>query len=393
MVTATKTLKLPFLDLNKTKKKLFFKVQELNTELANAILVMPKEVKAKLTTRSFKDSFIGSAWINQTIRNAKAKTKAKRFKCLPLETNNQNWQLNKVGDTYSVKFNITRDRANRVPLDVHEANHKDILDKIISGEAKQGTLKLYCSKKGIWYTCISVSWDVPDAKDTKRYVGVDRGQNCIAVAVTPEGKNRFFKAGEVKVMRRKYQSLRKTLQEQGKHKAVKALEQKESRRMRHINHCIAKDIVAFAVENDCGIILEDLSGIRKDAKQRKKTKSDAASNRDKWAYFDLENKIMYKAKLAGIYAGKRPPQYTSRSCSRCGYLGNRKKHEFKCPKCGYECHADWNAGKNLSQWDGWTCSVGLEIPFSVMDEGVQQDGADERPPNLVSEGVPSGTLE
>ncbi len=62
-------------------------------------------------------------------------------------------------------------------------------------------------------------------------------------------------------------------------------------------------------------------------------------------------------------------------------------------KCGYECHADWNAGKNLFQWDGWVCSVGLESPLSVMDKGVQQDGVGGRPLNLVSEGVPEGTLE
>ncbi len=56
-----------------------------------------------------------------TIRNANARTKVKQFRCLPLETNNQNWTLHKVGDTYSVAFGLVRGIKKRVPLVVHHA--------------------------------------------------------------------------------------------------------------------------------------------------------------------------------------------------------------------------------------------------------------------------------
>src|SRR5947207_14831773 len=90
MSTATKTLKLPFLRLNRAKAEEFAQLQALNTSVANTILALPKGERRALTSKSFAHVEIGSAWMNQTIRNANAHTKVKQFWCLPLETNNQN---------------------------------------------------------------------------------------------------------------------------------------------------------------------------------------------------------------------------------------------------------------------------------------------------------------
>ena len=157
MSTATKTLKLPFLRLNRTKADEFARLQTLNTATANVILAMPKDERRTLTSKSFAHIEIGSAWINQTIRNANARTKVKQFRCLPLETNNQNWTLHKVGDTYSVSFGLRRGIKKRVPLAIHHAAHQRWLDAVLDGTASPGSIKLWCSRKGIWYACLSVS--------------------------------------------------------------------------------------------------------------------------------------------------------------------------------------------------------------------------------------------
>jgi hypothetical protein len=138
---------------------------------------MPKTERRALTSKSFAHVEIGSAWINQTIRNANARTKVKQFRCLPLETNNQNWTLHKVSDTYSVSFGLLRGIKKRVPLAVHHATHQAWLDAILDGAAKAGSIKLWCSRKGIWYACLSVSMEVPDEEKTGRWIGIDRGQN------------------------------------------------------------------------------------------------------------------------------------------------------------------------------------------------------------------------
>lgn len=49
MSTATKTLKLPFLRLNRTKADEFARLQTLNTATANVILAMPKDERRTLT--------------------------------------------------------------------------------------------------------------------------------------------------------------------------------------------------------------------------------------------------------------------------------------------------------------------------------------------------------
>jgi hypothetical protein len=124
MATLTKTLKLPFLRLNQAKAEEFARLEKLNTDVANQILAMPKPERRELTSKSFADIEIGSAWINQTIRNANARTKVKRFQRLPLETNNQNWTLHRVGDTFSMSFGLLRGIKKRIPLEVHVASRR-----------------------------------------------------------------------------------------------------------------------------------------------------------------------------------------------------------------------------------------------------------------------------
>ncbi len=122
MATQTLTLKLPFLQLNATKAATFARLQDLNTATANEILALPKEERGALTTAHFTHVEVGSAWMNQTIRNARAKTGVKKFKALPLETNNQNWTLHKVGATYSLGFGLWRGVKKRIPLDMYGAH-------------------------------------------------------------------------------------------------------------------------------------------------------------------------------------------------------------------------------------------------------------------------------
>lgn len=121
MATATLTLKLPFLRLNQAKAWEFLRLQQLNTRIANQLLSISKGERTKLTSKDFNHIEIGSAWINQTIRNTNAATVVKQFKVLPLETNNQNWSLHKVGNTYSIGFGLLRGIKKRVPLEIHQS--------------------------------------------------------------------------------------------------------------------------------------------------------------------------------------------------------------------------------------------------------------------------------
>ncbi len=358
MKQVTTTLKIKFLDLNRAKAQLFEQMTAECTTLANELLKLNIKERRKLTTAKVVTP-LRSALANQVIRQVKGEAgkKTKNYKLLPPEINNQNWELHKCGDTYSVSF-PTLKGTKRVPIDVAGNHWQPILEKLLAGEIQRGTLKLI-KYRGKWYACLSVIQEVPEVQSTNR-VGVDRGQNQIAVAATPQGKALFFRGREVKHRRRKFQHLRQDLQKAGKYRAVKKLQRSETRWMSEVNHTISRRIVEFALKHDADVVLEDLSGCRQTMRQTKKSRADAGDSRHSWAYYDLELKIAYKLAQFGREIHIRPAAYTSKTSSYDGRLGRRDGHWFYAPS-GERCNSDWNAARNIAMWDGRTCSLELQV--------------------------------
>ena len=67
----------------------------------------------------------------------------------------------------------------------------------------------------------------------------------------------------------------------------------------------------------------------------------------------LLSMLAYKAKLYGKTFVKVPPQYTSQTCSHCGYVLEKHEaltladREWTCPKCGTHHDRDVNAARNI----------------------------------------------
>ena len=220
--------------------------------------------------------------------------------------------------------------------------------------------------------------EVPDAAGVKGWIGVDRGQNNIAVAALPKSFGKFWKGGRVKQLRRQFQKTRKQLQQAKQLKEVKRLEQRERRIMTQINHVISKELVQFAKDFEMGLHFEDLSGCRQTMKQRKKTKSDAANNRDRWAFYQLELFTRYKAIRAGVPVESVPAPYTSKSDHRNGVIGKRNGDWFRGFD-GYRCNADWNASQNIGQWIGFSCPVHLQEVVAAMAMADTEGGVNDSP--------------
>lgn len=357
MKQVTTTLKIKFLDLNHAKAQLFEQMTVECTAVANELLKLDIKERQKLTTAKVVTP-LRSAIANQIIRQVKGKAgkKTKNYKVFPPEVNNQNWELHKCGGTYSVSF-PTLKGTKRVPLSVAGNHWQPILEKLLAGDIQRGTLKLI-KHRNKWYAYLSVIQEVPEVQSTNR-LGVDRGQNQIAVAATPQGKSLFFRGRQVKHRRRKFQRLRHDLQKAGKYRAVKKLRRSETRWMSEVNHTISRRIVEFADKLDADVVLEDLSGCRQTIRQTKKSRSDAGDSRHAWAYYDLELKIAYKLAQIGREVHSRPCAYTSKTSSYDGRLGRRDGHWFYAPS-GERCNSDWNAARNIAMWDGRTCSLELQ---------------------------------
>ena len=214
-----------------------------------------------------------------------------------------------------------------------------------------GTAKLVC-RHGKYYLHIPVTVvhadPVPLCPET-RVVGLDRGIRFLAVSFDGE-KTCFASGAPVKRKRAHYKELRKELQfrrTRSARKRIRSLGQRENRWMGDVNHCLSKAIVSRYPAGTL-FVLEDLTGIRS-ATERVRLKDRYVSV--SWAYYDLEQKLKYKAGRAGSHVINTDPAYTSQTCPVCGHAErknrNHEQHLFRCCKCGYRSNDDRVGAMNL----------------------------------------------
>lgn len=137
----------------------------------------------------------------------------------------------------------------------------------------------------------------------------------------------------------------------GAKRRLKKLSGKERRFRNHTNHRISKRIVEKAQRTGRGLALEELQGIRERVRLRKPQRSTLHS----WAFFDLGQKLRYKAERAGVPLVFVDPRNTSRTCPACGHCekSNRvSQAQFVCRSCGLVGHADHFAAVNIAV-RGW----------------------------------------
>lgn len=196
------------------------------------------------------------------------------------------------------------------------------------------------------YVFVSVTIDEPLTRKIDGYIGVDRNTTGhIAVCGNPSN-GKVLKLGKsAEHIHKKYKNIRKNLQKKGKYGLVKKIKHRESNIIRDLNHKISRKIVDTADKNNTGIKLEDIKQIRRHVKSRKGFRYSLNS----WSYYQLEQMILYKAKLLGIPIAYIEPAYTSQNCSVCGHLGNRNGKNFECSNCGHVDHADSNASFNIAK--------------------------------------------
>ena len=190
-----------------------------------------------------------------------------------------------------------------------------------------GTAKL-TNKHGKYYLHIPVTYDVEESNisDICNVVGIDRGINFVVATYDSHHKSGFVSGKAIKQKRANYSKLRKKLQMRhtpSSRRRLKAIGQRENRWMQDINHQVSKALVENNPKHTL-FVLEDLSGIR-NVTERVKTKDRYISV--SWSFYDLEQKLIYKAKQNQSSVIKVDPRYTSQCCPACGHTekSNRNK--------------------------------------------------------------------
>ena len=234
-----------------------------------------------------------------------------------------------------------------------------------------GTAKLV-NKRGKYYLHIPVTYEVEESNisDICNVVGIDRGINFVVATYDSKHKSGFVSGKAIKQKRANYSRLRKELQMRhtpSSRRRLKAIGQRENRWMQDINHQVSKALATGNPKHTL-FVLEDLTGIR-NATERVKTKDRYVSV--SWSFYDLEQKLIYKAKQNQSSVIKVDPRYTSQCCPACGHTekSNRNKriHLFTCKNCGYTSNDDRIGAMNLYRM-GINYLADSQVPDTVVTE-------------------------
>ena len=259
-------------------------------------------------------------------------------------------------------------------IDKLDGNKKATINKIINGEYKQGSSQISISKKGKIELIISFEFEKniesSNILNPNRTLGIDLGVVNVATMSIFDSdkkewdlisyKERTIDGKELIAFRQKYYNLRRDMSIAAKvvgdgrvgqgykcrMKPVNKVKDKVSNFADTYNHKVSKYIINLAVKYNCGVIqMEELSKVTADVNERLLKE---------WSYYDLQNKIKYKAKELGINVIEINPKYTSKRCSKCGCIhqdnrdGKKDQAKIECKVCGYKDNADINASKNIS---------------------------------------------
>jgi IS605 OrfB family transposase len=200
-------------------------------------------------------------------------------------------------------------------------------------------------RDGAFYLYVTIDLPAPPPTETGDVLGVDLG--IVNVAVDSDGEEHTGEA--IRAVRCRYLRLRQGLQKCGSKSAkrhLKKVKRKESRFVKHVNHCISKHLVQKACSGQRALALEDLKGIR----QRVTVRKSQRYERNSWAFHQLRQFIAYKAAAAGIPLILVEPRNTSRTCPQCGHCAKenrRSQSEFLCEKCGFSANADFVGATNV----------------------------------------------
>ncbi|MEE1941077.1 transposase [Streptomyces sp. TRM 70361] len=198
----------------------------------------------------------------------------------------------------------------------------------------------------------SCSWPPPSTSASRRCTSRRGSSGWTGASPTSPPPATGTNTGRRPGRYRRWQARKRAELQAGQTRSAKQLLKKRARRearhAAHINHTIAKTVVAVAQRTERGIALEELRGIR----ERVTVPRDQRARQSAWPFHQLGAFLAYKAKRAGVPFLEVDPAHTSQRCPRCGHTeraNRRARDHFSCRRCGLAGPADRVAGVNIAQ--------------------------------------------
>ena len=324
----------------------------------------------RMTVAAFKNS------IRAILKGEKSILSYKANQPIDVKNNSIRLDYDKTANKFSVTLGLLN-KAGKLKYEISlfdfdiiakDKSTRSILERCFDGVYKVSASHLIYNKiKKQWFLNLAYSFDNPTKElDKDRILGINLGVVYpLYASINGEHDRLYIKGDEIIEFRKRIEGRRSALKSQSRScgdgrighgyktrmKPSLKISDKIARFRDTFNHKASRSLVDYAVKNNCGTIqLEDLTGITKDENLKDFEDKMKKFLKD-WSYYDLQQKIEYKAKEKGIKVIKINPAYTSLRCSKCGkiHIDNHPTREkFECQYCGYSDLHDYNASQNIA---------------------------------------------
>ena len=185
----------------------------------------------------------------------------------------------------------------------------------------------------------------PKTSELKTIAGVDLGIRTFATVYSFNNETTIIKEYKHRLELLKKLNMKLNLLKTLKRKRKKQLTKIDKKKINIVNKLHWNFINDLVSENDI-IYMGDIKShdIVKDGKSKM---LNVAFNDLK--FFQLKQRLLYKAYIAGKKVIYVPEHYTTKTCSSCGTINNNvgSKEIFECDKCKLITGRDMNASKNM----------------------------------------------
>ncbi|WP_287253485.1 MULTISPECIES: transposase [unclassified Moorena] len=153
-----------------------------------------------------------------------------------------------------------------------------------------------------------------------------------------------------------------------RYKLRKAMERQRTR-IKNLRSEIHKQVASYLARNYDIIVMPTFETSQMVAKKRRKLRSKTARAMMSWAFYQFSQTLGHLCNRYGSKLVRITEEYTSKTCTKCGHihrkLGGSKN--FKCPKCGYEIHRDFNGAVGIFLKAMWDTTKTYHVGDVVLD--------------------------
>jgi len=210
------------------------------------------------------------------------------------------------------------------------------------------------------------------------FIGIDRNLDNVTVAAT-DGTVQQHDLSEATRVKAVYRDVRSHFRRNDvriRREISGKYGQKQRDKVKHILHHASKLIVEEAKAKQYGIVMEELTGIRRLYRRGNWQGRGYRGRMNSWSYAELQRQIEYKARWEGLPVIYVHPHGTSSKCSICG--GRMRPEEnrlLRCLSCGYTVDRDVNAARNLVARGLRFGPVGLAVEAMVTASATVRESA------------------